>query len=86
MLNVKAVTVSVTLFLVVTYAVCVLYGLAVPESLHMSMMLEGVLPGFRWISPGSFLLGLGEAALYGLYGGWVYSVIHNAVSGKLSVE
>jgi hypothetical protein len=80
MLDTRAVTWSLALFGAATYLLCILYGLIVPESLHMSSLLEGVLPGFRWLTPGSFLLGLGESFLYGIYAGLAFSLIYNRVS------
>jgi hypothetical protein len=77
MLNIKVVTWSLALFGAVTFVVCVLYGVVVPESVHMTAFLENVLPGFRWLTAGSFFLGLGESILWGLYIGAVYSPIHN---------
>jgi hypothetical protein len=40
-----------------------------PKALHMTQFLEIALPGFRWLSVGSFILGLVEAFLYGAYAG-----------------
>lgn len=80
MLDTKAVTWSLAIFSAVTYLLCILYGLIVPETLHMSSLLEGVLPGFRWLSPGAFLLGLGESFLYGIYAGLAFTLIYNRVS------
>lgn len=73
----KVMTWSLGSFAAVTFVVCVLYGLLVPKSLHMVAFLETVLPGFRWLSPGAFVLGLVESFLYGVYAGLVYTPIHN---------
>ena len=61
-----------------TYLVCILYGLIVPETLHMTGFLEQVLPGFRWLTAGAFAIGLVEAFLYGVYAGLVFTPIYNA--------
>lgn len=82
MLNVKVVTWSLALFGAVTYLVCVLYGLIVPASLHMTAFLENVLPGFEWLTFPGFLIGLVESFLYGAYGGLVYGWIHNALARR----
>jgi len=79
MLNGKVVTWSLGLFTAVSFVVCVLYGLVTPESLHMHGFLEAVLPAFHWLSPASFVLGLVESLLYGVYAGLVYVPIHNAL-------
>ncbi|MFQ5829576.1 MAG: DUF5676 family membrane protein [Candidatus Methylomirabilia bacterium] len=76
-LNWKVVTWSLGCFGAVTFVVCVLYGLVVPASLRMTTFLEAVLPGFTWLSPGGFVLGLIESFLYGAYAGLVYVPIYN---------
>ncbi len=84
MLNIKVVTWSLGLFAALTFVVCVLYGLIVPESLHMTDWLEQILPGFTWLTPLGFLIGLVEAFLYGVYAGLAYGLIHNALTRRWS--
>ncbi len=73
MLNVKVVTWSLASFTTVTYVFCVIYGLIVPESLHMSAFLGQMLPGFEWLSAWAFVIGVVEAFLYGAYAGVVFT-------------
>lgn len=82
MLNLKVVTWSLALFGAATFIVCVLYGLVVPASLHMTSFLEAVLPGFEWLTPLGFLIGLVESFLYGVYAGIVYVPIHNRLAER----
>jgi hypothetical protein len=70
---------SLGLFTSVTFIVCVVYGLVLPTAFHMTQFLEITLPGFRWLSFGSFILGLVETFLYGAYAGLVFTGIHNFV-------
>ena len=79
MLNTKVFTWSLALLAALTYLVCIVYGLIVPETLHMTAFLEQVLPGFRWLTPDGFLIGLVESFLYGAYAGLVFTPIHNAL-------
>ncbi|HEX7128248.1 MAG TPA: DUF5676 family membrane protein [Thermodesulfobacteriota bacterium] len=76
-LNWKVMTWSLGSFAAVTYLVCILYGLVVPQALHMAEFLEIVLPGFRWLTPGAFVLGLVGSFLYGAYAGLVFTPLHN---------
>ncbi|HWC02738.1 MAG TPA: DUF5676 family membrane protein [Methylomirabilota bacterium] len=78
-LSLKVMTWSWGLFGAATFVACVLYGLIVPAAFHASQLLEQLLPGFRWLTPGSFLLGLVETLVYGAYAGAVFTLIHNAV-------
>ena len=54
-------------FLGVTYTLCILYGLVVPATYRMDRAWETILPGFQWLSWGSFFIGLGEVLFYGVY-------------------
>ena len=75
----KPVTWALGLFAAVTFVLCVAYGLLVPKAFHMVQLLEITLPGFRWLSPGGFVLGLVESFLYGAYAGLVFVPIYNVV-------
>ena len=77
MLNIKIVTWSLGIFTAVSFIVCVIYGLVTPESIHMHTFLESVLPAFKWLNFGGFILGLVESFLYGVYAGLVYVPIYN---------
>ena len=79
MLDTKVVTWSLGLFGAVTFVVCVLYDLIVPTPLQMTGLLEGILPGFRWLTADGFVIGVIESFLYGVYAGLVFSLIHNAL-------
>ena len=78
-LNWKVVTLSLGLHCAVSFVLCVAWGLLATPALHASRLLEMVLPGFRWLSPASFLLGLLESFLIGVYLGLVFTAIYNLV-------
>lgn len=73
MLNWKVVTQSFASFSAISFVLCVGYGLLVPAAFHPAWLLEALLPGFKWLSLGSFVLGLIESALYGAVAGALYS-------------
>ena len=84
LLNIRVVSWSLGIFFVISYMLCVLYGLIVPERLHgMSGFLEAVLPAFKWLTFGGFVLGLVESFLYGVYIGIVFVPIYNFINRKL---
>ena len=84
MLNLKVVTWSLGIFAAVSFVLCVIYGLVVPNSLHSVQALEAVLPAFRWLTLGGFILGLLESFLYGVYVGLVFVPIYNVLSRRWS--
>ena len=77
MLRIKTVSLALGLTFAVSFVVCILWGLLLPEQLHMHQFLQFVLPGFTWISLGSAILGLVESFLFGVYFGVIYVPIHN---------
>jgi hypothetical protein len=82
MLNIRVLTWSLATFTTVSYIVCVVYGLIVPESFHMVEFLEIILPGFKWLTFGAFIIGLVESFLYGVYAGLVYTPIYNFYNNR----
>lgn len=73
----KIVSWSLGIFTAFSFVVCVVYGLVVPQSLHMHEFLEMVLPAFEWLTLFGFILGLIESFLYGAYTGLVFVPIYN---------
>ncbi|MEO8386166.1 MAG: DUF5676 family membrane protein [Betaproteobacteria bacterium] len=62
-------------FLAITYVFCVSYDLMFDQ--HMYEVWLKLLPGFKWITWPSFVLGLVESFLYGIYIGLVYAPLYN---------
>ena len=77
MLNWKVATKSLSSFAAISFVLCVGYGLVAPPALHAGWLLEALLPGFKWLSIGTFVLGVIESALYGAWAGFLYSVLYN---------
>ena len=86
MLRIKTVSLALGLTFAVSFVVCVLWGLLLPEQLHMHQFLQFVLPGFTWISLGSVVLGLVESFLFGVYFGVIYVPIHNWLNRKPAAQ
>lgn len=82
-LKIRVVLWSVGLFLAASFVLCVLYGLIVVQRRDgMSAFLEAVLPGFKWLTPGEFILGLAESFLYGVYFAVVFVPINNFIQKR----
>lgn len=77
MLNTKLVTWALGISTGITFLVCVVYGLVTPRSIHMHIVLEQILPGFKWLTWWGVLLGLVESFLYGVYAGLIFCPIYN---------
>ena len=77
MLSIKVWTMSLGSFLAISFIICVLGGVITPGLPITHRTLELVLPGFVWISPGAFTLGLVESFLFGAYAGLLFVPLHN---------
>jgi len=64
------------MFLALTYVLCVVFDLWFP-ALAMHPVWAPLLPGFVWISWGSFFLGLIEAFAYGWYVALLFGPLYN---------
>lgn len=80
-LNWKTVGVSVGLFLSISYVLCVIYDLIFP-GMTMYQSWIRLLPGFTWLTWGSFFLGLVESFLYGIYVALVFVPLYNYFKRK----
>jgi hypothetical protein len=77
MMNIKVWIATFAAWMGVSFTICVLGGVLLPGLPIRHQTLELLLPGFVWISFGSFVLGLLESLLYGVYAAAVLVVIHN---------
>ncbi len=85
MLNWKVVAQSLASFSAISFVLCVGYGL-LPASFHLAWLLEAVLPGFKWLSVGTFVLGTVESAFYGAFAGALYSGLYNYFARRAGRE
>jgi len=67
-------------FLAVTYVLCVAYDLAFDQRMYEAWLK--LLPGFTWLTWGSFFLGLIESFAYGIYFGLVFVPLYNFFHDK----
>jgi hypothetical protein len=80
-LSIVAVGMSLGLFLVISFVLCVLLGLVVPDfGLHQPWLQ--FLPGFRWLTWPSFFLGLIESFAYGWYVALIFAPLFNIFAAR----
>jgi hypothetical protein len=70
-----------SLFLAMTFAVCVAFDLLFPDH-AMYQAWQKLLPGFEWISWKSFLVGLVESYGYGWYFTLIWVPLYNFFAGR----
>lgn len=81
-MSLEIVTWALALTGAVLYLLCIAYGLLNPASGHMRELLTITLPGFEWLSPAGFLIGLVKSFLYGGLIGLVYVPTHNTLQAR----
>ncbi len=80
MLSVKTWATTLSAWCAVTFVLCVGWCGVAPEGWNARPLLEMLLPGFHWLSVGSFILGFVESVLFGAYSGALLAAIHNVVA------
>jgi len=68
----------------VAYLVCVAAGAIWPSVFGMKAYFSTLFPGFTWLDPFSFVLGLAEVAAYGVAGAAVAVIAWNFVVDRSS--
>lgn len=84
-LKVSTVGLSLGSFLSITYTLCVIYDLIFP-GLSMYQAWLRLLPGFQWLTWGSFFLGLIESFLYGIYTALIFVPLYNFFNIRMGKE
>jgi|GEM_PF-721654 len=69
------------LFLVATYLICVVFDLIFP-GFAMNQSWSGLLPGFVWLTPLGFIVGLIESFLYGWFVALIFGGLFNVFAFK----
>lgn len=72
---------ALSLFFIIIYTACVLWGLIWPMSLHMHEIWEPFLPGFEWSIIG-YLIGLVWVAFYGWLTAVIYVPLYNFFNSR----
>lgn len=81
MLDWKRLGTAMALWGLVSFLVCVGWGLVMPRWLHMHDLLPLLLPGFEWLSIKGFVIGLVESLAFGFYAGALFALIANRIGG-----
>jgi len=74
---------ATSLFLAITFTLCVAFDLLFPAR-AMYQAWQNLLPGFRWISWSSFLLGLVDSYGYGWYLALIWVPLYNVFAAQRS--
>jgi hypothetical protein len=80
-LSLGAVGHATSLFLAISFARCIAGDLLMPAH-EMHSAWERLLPGFGWISWGSFFLGLIESHAYGWYVALIWVPLYNVTVNR----
>lgn len=81
-LSLIAVGHATSLLLAITFTLCVGFDLLFPAH-AMYQSWQNLLPGFHWISWGSFLLGVVESYGYGWYAALIWVPLYNVAARRV---
>lgn len=82
-LTIKGTALVLVIFFDLTFTLCVLWGFVLPQ-IHAKgiFVLEAILPGFTWLTPQSFVLGLALSTFYALYTAVLFVPLFNYFEGR----
>lgn len=80
-LSLVAIGHATSLFMVISYSLCVAFDLVFPEH-TMYQAWQRLLPCFEWISWKSFVIGLVETYGYGWYFALIWVPLYNVFTGR----
>ena len=80
-LSVQAIGHATSIFLVISYTLCIVFDLLVP-GYAMHEAWHKLLPGFEWISWKGFLIGLIETYGYGWFFALIWVPLYNVFVAK----
>lgn len=72
---------ATSLFLAISFTLCVIFDLVFPQH-QMYPAWQKLLPGFEWISLGSYVLGLVESYAYGWYVALIWVPLYNVIVSR----
>lgn len=81
-LAIGALGASLSAFFVVTYVLCILYGLAVADQGFHRTLMPMLLPGFVWLTWPAFFIGFAWAFAYGWYVALVFTPLYNFFAAR----
>ncbi|VAV98681.1 hypothetical protein MNBD_ALPHA06-285 [hydrothermal vent metagenome] len=76
-LSMKRIGHACALFLAISFVTCIAWGLLTPQPMHMHEAWKSLLPGFVWLTPVGFAIGLVESYLYGWWIALVFVPLYN---------
>jgi hypothetical protein len=80
-LSMTAVGHATSLFFAISFVLCIVVSLIFPAH-TMAQSLQGLLPGFQWLTWKGFLLGLIEVYGYGWYATLIWVPIYNVLARR----
>jgi 2TM family of unknown function (DUF5676) len=82
MLNRKVWALTLGCWMAISFTICVIGGVVAPGLPIPHRTLELLLPGFVWVSPGSFVVGILETFLFGVYAEVLFVSLHNVFARR----
>ncbi len=72
---------ALSLFLIISFTACMLWGLVTPMKMHMYEAWAPLMPGFHWSITG-YLIGLAWVAFYGWFIAALFVPLYNFFNRK----
>jgi hypothetical protein len=77
---------SLSAFFVVTYVLCIVYGLAFADQGFHRTLMPMLLPGFTWLTWPAFFIGLAWAFAFGWYVALIFAPLYNFFAARSDAQ
>jgi hypothetical protein len=73
---------SLSAFFVITYVLCIIYGLAFADQGFHCTLMPMLLPGFSWLTWSAFFIGLAWVFAFGWYVALIFTPLYNFFAAR----
>ena len=73
---------ALSFFLMISFLLCIAFGLLAPSEMHMHEAWAPLLPGFEWLTLSGFVFGLIGSYFYGWYIALVFVPLYRFFSSR----
>lgn len=77
---------TLSAFFVITYVLCIVYGLAFADQGFHRTLMPMLLPGFSWLTWPAFFIGLAWAFAFGWYVALIFTPLYNFFAGRSDAQ
>ena len=77
---------TLSAFFTITYVLCIVYGLVLPDQGFHRTLMPMLLPGFAWLTWPAYFIGLAWSVAFGWYVAAVFTPLYNFFAARSDAQ